>query len=109
MTIITKFPRVPKIAFSKGVNPCFGQKMPFFFVYVDLVRIRLKIMLSDFAQEKETFLTTKNNFSKSKNFAFSKWLTHAFGQKMPFFLYLHLMKIRLEIMLGDFAGKKNLF
>ena len=79
-----------------------------FFVYVDLVRIRLKIMLSDFAQEKETFLTTKNNFSKSTNIAFSKWLTHDFGQKMPFFLYLHLMKIRLEIMLGDFAGKKKL-
>ena len=30
-----------------------------FFVYVDLVRIGLKIMLSDFEQEKETFLTTK--------------------------------------------------
>ena len=38
-----------------------------FFVYVDLVRIGLKIMLSDFEQEKETFLTTKKqNFSKSK-------------------------------------------
>ena len=44
-----------------------------FFVCVDLVRIRLKIMLTDFAQEKETFLTTKNNFSisKSKNAFFS--------------------------------------
>ena len=26
---------------------------------------------------------------------------------MPFFLYLHLMIIRLEIMLGDFAGEKK--
>ena len=51
LTIITKFFRSPKIAFSKGVNPCFGQKMPIFFVYVDLQRIRLKIMLSDFVQE----------------------------------------------------------
>ena len=25
-----KFFEVPKIAFSKGVNPCFGKKMPFF-------------------------------------------------------------------------------
>ena len=49
-----------KIAFSKGVNPCFGQKMPIFFVYVDLQRIRLKIMLGDFAQEKDTFLTIKD-------------------------------------------------
>ena len=33
------------------------KKMPIVFVYEDLVKIRLEIMLSDFAQEKETFVT----------------------------------------------------
>ena len=60
MTILKNFFELPKIAFSKGFNPYFGQKMPIFFVYVDLERIRLKIMLSDFAQEKDTFLTIKD-------------------------------------------------
>ena len=40
-------------------------------------------MLSDFAEKKETFsYLKKQNFSKSN---YSKRLTHAFGQKMPFF------------------------
>ena len=61
-------------------------------------------------REKKPVLTIKKrNFAKSKNSAFSKWLTHAFGQKMPFFLYLHLIKIRLEIMLSEFAMKKKTF
>ena len=43
-------------------------------------------MLSDFADKKETcFDYKKQNFSKSKKSAFPKGLTHAFGQKMPFF------------------------
>ena len=46
-------------------------------------------MLSDFAEKKETFLTIKNRiFQSSKKRTFSKGLTHAFGQKMPFFLNL---------------------
>ena len=61
-----------------------------FFVYVDLVRIRLKIMLSDFAQEKETFLTTKNSFSKCKKSTFPKGLTHSFGQIMTIFSLVRL-------------------
>ena len=55
-----------------------------FFVYVDLVKIGLEIMLSDFAQEKGTFLTLKNRiFQSPKNRIFPKGLTHAFDQKMP--------------------------
>ena len=42
-------------------------------------------MLSDFAEEKTFFGPKKHNFSKSKKRTFSKGLTHAFGQKMPFF------------------------
>ena len=40
---------------------------------------------------------------------FSKGLTHAFGQKCYFFLYLNLIKIRLEIMHSDFPQKKETF
>ena len=43
-------------------------------------------MLSEFAEKKGTcFDYKKQNFSKSKKCAFSKWLTHAFGQKSLFF------------------------
>ena len=71
--------------FSKGLIHAFGQKIPFF-LYLQLVKIRPEIMLSDFAEKKETcFDYKKQNFSKSKKSAFPKGLTHAFGQKMPFF------------------------
>ena len=53
-------------------------------------------MLSAFAQEKETFLTLKNRiFERPK--------------KSQFFLYLHLVKIRVEILLSDFGEKKETF
>ena len=61
-------------------------KKPHFFPYLDLIKMRLEIMLSDFAGKKETFFgIKKRNFSKSKKLHFSKGLTLAFGQKMPFF------------------------
>ena len=69
-------------------------------------------MLNYFEERKETFFDyKKENFSKSKksHFFFSKGLTHAFGQKMLFFLYFDLIKIRLEIMLCDFQEKKQNF
>ena len=75
-----------------------------------MVKIRLK-KRNHFKEKKETFFDyNKKNFSKSKkSHFFSKGLTHAFGQKMPFFLYLDLIKMRLKIMLSDFAGKKGTF
>ena len=58
-----------------------------FFVYVDLVKIGLEIMRSDFAQEKETFLTLKNRiFQSPKNCIYPKRLTQAFDEKVPIFL-----------------------
>ena len=60
-----------------------------FFLYLDLVKIRLEIMLNDFAEKKETFFGyKKQNFSKSKKSHFPKGLTLAFGQKMPIFFCL---------------------
>ena len=62
-----------------------------FFLYLDLVKIRLEIMLNYFEERKETSLTIrkKQNIPKSKrSHFFSKGLTHAFGKKMPFFSLL---------------------
>ena len=60
-----------------------------FFLYLHLVKIRLEIMFSDFAEKKKTcFDHKKQNFLKSKKSALPKGLTHAFGQKMPFFSLL---------------------
>ena len=51
-----------------------------------LVKIRLEIMLSAFAEKKETcFDFKKQSFFKSKKCSFPKGSAHAFGQKMPFF------------------------
>ena len=57
--------------FFKGVNPCFLAKKCHFFLYLDLLKIRIEVRLSDFAEKKETFLTLK----------------------MPIFGYLDLVKI----------------
>ena len=69
-------------------NPAFGQKCHFF-LYLDLIKIRLEIMLSDFAEKKETFFDLKKQFFKVqkilKHRTFPKGRTHAFGQKMPIF------------------------
>ena len=57
-----------------------------FFVYLYLVKIRLEIMLNDFAEKKETFLAIKNRiFHSLNNCTLPKGITHAFGQKMPIF------------------------
>ena len=47
-------------------------------------------MLTDFAQERETFLTTKTVFQSPKKSAFPEGLTHAFGQKMILFSLVRL-------------------
>ena len=56
-----------------------------FWVYVDLVRIRLKIMITDFAQEKETFLTTKKQFFKVQKLRLFKVVNPRFWSKNAFF------------------------
>ena len=44
-----------------------------FFVYLGLVKIRLEIILNDFAEKKDLFFGyKKHNFSKSKKSHFSK-------------------------------------
>ena len=60
-------------------------------------------MLSNFAEKKETFFDlTKMNFLNSSK-------PHFWPKNAIFFLYIDLIKIRLEIILSDFAGKKENF
>ena len=47
--------------------------------------------------------------SKSQKLHFSKGLTHAFGQKMPFFHYLFSLKIRLETRFNNVLDRKETF
>ena len=67
-------------------------------------------MLSDFTEKKKAFFTLKTEFFQSpKNRIFPKGLTYDLVKKCQFFLSLDLVKIRLEIMLSDFADKKETF
>ena len=79
--------KVQKSHFLKGDNPCFRLKNANYLVYLDLVKIRLEIMLNDFAEKKRNLsLAIKNRiFQSPKKRTFSKGLTPAFGQKMPGF------------------------
>ena len=68
-------------------------------------------MLNDFGEKKNLFLAIKNIiFQSLKNRIFPKEVTHGFGRKMPiFFSFFRLIKIRLEIILSEFAKKKETF
>ena len=80
-------------------------------VYLDLVKIRLEIMLSNFAEKKETFFDLKKqHFSKSKKSHLLKGINPCFWPKNAiFFLYLDLIKKRLEIMLNYLEERKKTF
>ena len=88
MTLKNKTFQSPKTRlFFKGVNPCFWSKKCHFFLYLDLIKMRLEMILSEFAIKRETFFDLeKHNFLKfQKSHVFSKELTHAFGPEMPIF------------------------
>ena len=70
----TEFFKVQKICiFFEGVNPCFRSKKCQVFHNLNLIKISLEIMLSDFAEKKETFFDLKKqNFQTPKNRTFSK-------------------------------------
>ena len=48
-------------------------------------------------------------FQSPQNTIFPQGLTHAFGQRMYFFLYLYLVKKRLEIILNNVIDGKETF
>ena len=43
-------------------NPCFKSKNAKFFLYFDLVKIGLEIMLNNFVEKKENFSSIKTKF-----------------------------------------------
>ena len=67
-------------------------------------------MFNNVLERKETFFGHKNViFQSPKNRIFPKGLTHAFGQKMYFFLELFSVKITLEIMFNNVLERKETF
>ena len=80
------------------------------FPYLDVVKIRVKKMLNNVLEKKETVsYYIKKNFQSLKNRIFPKGLTHALGHKCQIFLYLDFVKTRLDIMLNNFGEKKETF
>ena len=72
-TLKTAFSKSKKSLFFKGVNPYFLTKNANFILNLNLIKISLEIMLSDFAEKKETFLTIKKRiFQSSKNALFQR-------------------------------------
>ena len=67
-------------------------------------------MLSDFAEKNETFSILKTRiFQSPENRIFSKWYnTGLRSKKCQILPYLHLVIIRLETMLSDFAERKDI-
>ena len=79
-------------------------------LYLDLVKIRLEIMVSDFAEKKESWFDfKKRKFLTSKNPLFQRGYPMLWVKKCHFFLYLNLVKIRLEILLNYFEERKETF
>ena len=93
--------------FQSPKNPLFQNCH--FFLCLDLIKITLEIMLSDFVKKKLFFDLKKRHFSKSKNSIFSGDNSCFWSKNASYLVYLDLVKIRLEIMLGDFAEKKETF
>ena len=97
--------------FRKGLTHAFGSKIANF--YFVSVKTRLVIvLLNDFVEKKETFLRIKKKKRINqipKNHIFPKWLTPVYKQKMPISSLFSFIKMRLEIMLKDFAEKKETF
>ena len=65
-------------------------------------------MLNYFEERKETFFDyKKREFFKVQKITFFSKRLNTFGQKCQILFFLHLVKIRLEIMLSNFVEKKE--
>ena len=96
--------------FSKGVNSWFWSKNGHFSNFFFLGNIGQENVFYDILERKNTFLGYKNKkFKKSKNWHFSKRLTHGFGPKMAIFKYFFLGNISQENVFYDILERKNAF
>ena len=83
------FSKSKKSAFPKGLTHPSGKKKCHFFLYSELVKIRLQIMLNYFEEKKETFFDLKNmNFSNSSKLHFFKWVNPYFWPKNAIFSFI---------------------
>ena len=81
-----KFKKSKNWHFSKGVNPWFWSKNGHFSNFFFFCNIGQENVFYDILQRINAFLGYKNKkFKKSKNWHFSKGLTHGFGPKMAIF------------------------
>ena len=81
-----KFKKSKNWHFSKGVNPWFWSKNGRFSNFFFLGNIAQANVFYDILERKNAFLGNKNkNFKKSKNWHFSKGVTHGFCPKMAIF------------------------
>ena len=81
-----KFKKSNNWHFSKGINPWFLSKNGLFSPFFLLGNIGQENVFYDILQQKNSFLGyKKKKFKKSKNWHFSKGLTHGFGPKMAIF------------------------
>ena len=72
--------------FPRGLTHGFRRKMAIFPRFFLLGNIGQENVFYDILQQKNSFLGyKKKKFKKSKNWHFSKGLTHGFGQKMAIF------------------------
>ena len=96
--------------FLKGLTHAFGQKCNFF-LYLFSVKIRPEIMFNNVLYRKETFFSHKKIWFLKvlENWIFPKGLTHAFGKKVNFLLYLFSVKISLEVMVNNVAIQNSSF
>ena len=85
------------------------QKWPFFHLFF-LGNIGQENVFYDILERKNAFLAYKNNkFKRSKNWDFSKVLTHGFGQKMAIFPCFFLGNIGQENVFYDILEQENAF
>ena len=88
----------------------FGLKMAVFATFIFFANIGQEDVFYDILKRKNAFLCYKNkNFEKSKNWHFSKGLTHGFGPKMDNLPTFFLGNIGQENVFFDILERKNAF
>ena len=97
--------------FPEGLTDGFGPKMATFPTFFFLGNIGQQNVFYDILEQKNYFLSYKNKeFKKSKNWHFSKRLTHGFGPKMfSFPTVFFLGNIGQDNVFYDILEGKNAF
>ena len=96
--------------FQEGLTHSFGPKLAIFPTFFFSQYRQGKCLLRYSRTKKKAFLGYKNiKFKKSKNWHFSKGLTHGFGPKMDNLPTFFLRNIGQENVFFDILERKNAF